>query len=114
MLYANAKTRFCRMTERVALANSTASAARRGFDCMSADLGGFECDVRTAAHRQPKLGPGQRGRIIDAVADHRHPPLFRLQSGDDFSFIGRQHPSVHPLDPDGSGDGSGGGPRYLR
>ena len=35
--------------------------------------------VRTAADRHAEVGPGQRGRVIDAVTGHGHPQAVRLE-----------------------------------
>ena len=58
------------MTLRAARARSTAWPARSGIGLHQADLGCFEGDVGAGAHGEGEVGLGERGGVVDAVADH--------------------------------------------
>ena len=47
-------------------------------------------------HRHPDVRPAERGRVVDAVARHRHALAPRLQRPDDGDLLLRLHPRVHP------------------
>ena len=42
-------------------------------------VGGLDRDVGAGADRQAEVGLGERGRVVDAVADHRHDAALGLQ-----------------------------------
>ena len=69
---------------------------------------GADRDVGAGPEGQPEVGGGERGGVIDAVADHGDPVPLRLQPGDDGCLIGGQRPCDHLVDADLRGDGPGG------
>jgi RimJ/RimL family protein N-acetyltransferase len=61
-------------------------------------------------HGQRSVGGGERGRVIEAVADHQHLPALRPQGGNVGDLVGRHHggmPAVDANRPRGMGDGGG-------
>jgi hypothetical protein len=52
------------------------------------DLGAVHGDVGAGAHGDADIGLGQRRRIVDAVAGHRHDASFPLQAFDQRQFVG--------------------------
>jgi len=44
--------------------------------------------VGALAHDDADVGSGQRGRIVDAIADHGHDVPFAAQPGDEFRLTG--------------------------
>jgi hypothetical protein len=62
------------------------------------DVGGFHRDVGSGSHRDSHVGLRQCGRVVDAVADHRHALAFALQFLDFAGFLGGQNLSHHALD----------------
>ena len=52
---------------------------------------GLDRDVGAGAHGQPEVGGGQRGGVVDAVADHRDACALGLQPLDDGDLVGGQH-----------------------
>ncbi len=56
----------------------------------------------------PKIRLGQRGRIVDAVADERHAPSLLLQQPHLLRLLLRQHLGEHLIDADLLGDGLSG------
>jgi len=72
-------------------------------------VGGFDGHVGAhRAHRDPHVGGGQRGSVVDAITDHRggalSPELF-----DQPRFVFGAQLGVHVLDPDIAGQRRGGG-----
>ena len=57
-------------------------------------IGGVQCHVRTGADGNAGLGAGQGGRIVDAVADHRH-AAGALQAAHLGLLARRQHARNH-------------------
>ena len=55
------------------------------------DAGALQRDVGAGAHRDPDVGLGQRRRVVDAVAGHRHLAPLRLQARDGGRLAVRQH-----------------------
>ena len=53
------------------------------------DVGGLHRHVGAADHRQAQVGGRECGRVVDPVADHRHPSPGRLQPFDDGRLVGR-------------------------
>jgi hypothetical protein len=54
-------------------------------------ISGLQGNIGAAAHGDPHIGGGQRGRVIDAVADLRHGlALRRLQLAHDTLLVLRQ------------------------
>ena len=45
-------------------------------------VGGLDRHVGAGADRQAEVGLGERGRVVDAVADHRHDAALGLQAAD--------------------------------
>ena len=43
------------------------------------EVGGLDRDVGAGAHREAEVGLGERGGVVDAVADHRDDPALGLQ-----------------------------------
>ena len=44
--------------------------------------GGFDRDVGSGTDGDTDIGPGEGGRVVDAVADHRHGLATTLEFGD--------------------------------
>ncbi|QHE74223.1 hypothetical protein GFS60_07918 (plasmid) [Rhodococcus sp. WAY2] len=65
---------------------------------------GLDRDVGAGAHGQTQVGLGERGRVVDTVADHRHHPTLVLQVLDHVDLVGGQHLGDHLVDPDLVGD----------
>ena len=72
------------------------------------DVGGFDGDVGAGADRQADVGLGERGGVVDAVADHADPSAFGLQAADLAGLVLGQNLGQHPGDPDLAGDRRGG------
>ena len=53
---------------------------------------------------RPEVGLGERRRVVDAVADHRHDAALGLQAADHVGLAGRQHLGDHLVDADLGGD----------
>ena len=65
---------------------------------VAADQGqvaGLDGDVGAGAHGQPEVGLGERGGVVDAVADHGDDPALGLQPLDDVDLVGGQHLGDH-------------------
>ena len=67
-------------------------------------VGGADRDVGAGAEGEPEVGGGERGAVVDAVADHRHPVAARPQPGDDGRLAGRQRPGDDLVDARRGGD----------
>ena len=65
--------------------------------------------VGAGAQGQPEVGRGQRGRVVDAVADHGHRVAVGLQAADDRGLVVGQRLRDDLVDTDLGGDGAGGG-----
>jgi len=63
------------------------------------DAGRLHGDVRARAYGDSDIRPGQRGSIVDPVADHGHPPPFGLEPPDLFDLIGRKKFGDDFIDP---------------
>ena len=48
---------------------------------------GLDGDVGAGADRQAEVGLGERGRVVDAVADHRDDAALGLQPADDVDLV---------------------------
>ena len=72
------------------------------------DVGGAAGDLGAGAEGDADIGLGQRGRVVDAVAGHRHdaPRLRRPHPRD---LVGGAHLGRRLGDADGAGDGLRGG-----
>ena len=83
-----------------------ASAAARRSPRTRVRSDGLDGDVGAGAHREAEVGLGQRGGVVDAVADHRDDAALALQVGDRVDLVGRQHLGDHVLgvDADLGGD----------
>jgi hypothetical protein len=57
----------------------------------------------------PTSAAASAGRVVDAVAGHRHPLAARLQPLDDLRLLLRQHVGLDPIDPDRARDRFGRG-----
>ena len=64
--------------------------------------------------RQAEVGLRERGRVVDAVADHRDDAALGLQAADDVGLVGGQHLGDDLVDADLGGDGAGGRLRCRR
>ena len=71
-------------------------------------VGRLDRGVGAGAHGQAQVGLGQRGGVVDAVADHRHHPAGGLQLLDHVGLARGQHPGDHLVDADRGRDGPGG------
>ena len=45
------------------------------------EVAGLDGDVGAGAHREAEVGRGQRGGVVDAVADHRDDAALGLEAG---------------------------------
>ena len=61
-------------------------------------VGGLDRDVGAGAHGQAQVGLGQRGGVVDPVADHRHHAALGLQPPDRADLVVRQHLGDHLAD----------------
>ena len=73
------------------------------------DVGGLDRDVGAGADRDPDVGLGERGGVVDAVADHRHLAALVLELFDSGRLVLGQHFGDHVLDADLGGDPLRGG-----
>ncbi len=55
------------------------------------EVGRLDGHIAAGADGDPEVGLSQRGRIVDAVPDHRDHLALRLQCRDDGHLLGRQH-----------------------
>lgn len=63
------------------------------------DVGGLQRDVAARrAHGDAEIGPGQRGRVIDPVANHRHPAASGGQPGDPVALVLGQQFGLNLID----------------
>ena len=53
------------------------------------DVGGLDRDVGAGADGEAEVGLRERGRVVDAVADHRDDAALVLQAADDVGLAGR-------------------------
>ena len=60
------------------------------------EVAGLDRHVGAGAHRQAEVGLGQRGGVVDAVADHRDDPALGLQAADDVDLVRRAAPRRSP------------------
>ncbi len=75
-----------------------------------ADVGGLDRGADARAHRDPEVGLGERGGVVDAVADHRDPLPGGLQARHLRDLPGGAHLGEHAGDADLCGDrGRGAG-----
>ena len=72
-----------------------ASAAARRSRSHQGEVTGFDGDVGAVAHRDAEIGLRQRGRVVDAVADHGDDATLGLQAGDRFDLAGGRHVGDH-------------------
>lgn len=63
------------------------------------DVGRIESNVGARSDRHADIGLGQRGSVVDAVADHGHHRAARLDSFHFLDLARRQHFGNHPVDP---------------
>ncbi len=68
------------MVPRVRRASRTASAATRRSPPHQGQVAGLDRHVGAGAHGQAEVGLGERGGVVDAVADHGHDPALGLQA----------------------------------
>ena len=64
-------------------------------------------NVRAGAYRDAQVGLDQRGRVVDAVTDHRDRPTTGLKAGDLVLLAIGQHLGERTVDADLGGDGGG-------
>jgi hypothetical protein len=69
----------------------------RGLAPDEGQVRGLDGDVRAGADGHADVGLGQRGRVVDAVTDHRHDPAAAWMAGDDPGLVGRQHLGLDAL-----------------
>src|SRR5206468_3606059 len=67
--------------------------------------GAFHGDVGPGAHRDAHVGPGERRRIVDAVAGHRDLATLAVESRYDLALLLGQHFGDYFIDPELPGDG---------
>ena len=91
----------------VARESSTASAAACRSRAHEREVGGLDRGVRAGAHREAEVGRGERGGVVDAVADHRDRAARALQPPDGVDLAVGQDAGddVARLDPDLRRDG---------
>ncbi len=71
------------------------------------DIGRFDADIAAhGAHRDAAVGGSQGGRVVDAVADHRHGPA-HLEFGDDAGLALGEESGAHVVDAGGGPSGVG-------
>ena len=91
-----------------------ASAAARRSPPTSVRSTGLDGDVGAGAHGEAEVGLGERGGVVDPVADHGHDPTLVLQAADDGDLVLGQHLGDHVVDADLGGHGPGRAPRCRR
>ena len=93
------------MVRNVARESLIASGDRPQVVAEQDQVGRAHRDVGAGPQREPEVGRGERGRVVDAVADHRHllPP--GLQPGDDGGLAVRQRAGDYLVDARRRGDG---------
>ena len=67
-------------------------------------VGGLDRDVGSRADREPEVGLRERGRIVDAVAHHRHDLALTLEPPHLGDLVLGKDLREHALDPDLGGD----------
>ena len=72
------------------------------------EVAGLDSDVGAGPDAQAEVGLSERGRIVDAVADHGHDAALGLKSPNDVGLLGRQDLGDDLLDADLGGDRAGG------
>ena len=77
-------------------------------------VGRLDRDVGAGADREAEVGLRERGRVVDAVADHRHDLARCLQALDLGDLVVRVDLGEHALDADLGGDPLGGLARRRR
>ena len=97
------------MVRNVARASVIASGTRLQVVAEQDQVRGADRHVGAGAEGQPEVGRGERGRVVDAVADHRHLVPGRLKAGDDGGLPVRQRPGDDLVDAHRAGDGLRGG-----
>ena len=83
------------MTASVRRLSRIASAAAREIAAHQREVAGLDRNVGAGAHGDAEVGLGERGRVVDAVADHGDDATLRLQPGDGGHLVGRQHIGDH-------------------
>ncbi len=73
------------------------------------EVRGLDRHVGARPDRQPEVGLRERGRVVDAVADHRDDAALGLQPPDDRRLVGGEHLGDHLVDADLGGHRAGGG-----
>ena len=92
---------FTRMLRSVARPSRIANGIFEQLVGHQRDVGGLERRVGAGgAHRNAHVGRRKRGRIVDAVAHHRHRSVFLLQLLNDRHFVVRQQLGVRLVDAD--------------
>ena len=109
-LYANAQNRLPLIVPSVRRDRRIASAADTRSSPKQRQIAGLDRDIGAAPHRDAQIGLGERRRIVDTVADHRHRSSVVLQTTHDVDLVGRHHLGAHRLDPDLRRDPLGGRP----
>ena len=67
-----------------------ASAAARRSPRDEGEVAGLDGDVGAGAHGEAEVGLGERGGVVDAVADHGDDLALGLQAADDLDLVGGQ------------------------
>ena len=96
------------MVLRVRRDSRMASAAIRRSPAHQGEVAGLDRHVGAGAHGQAEVGLGQRGGVVDAVADHGHDPALGLEPLDHVHLVRGQHLGDHLVDADLGGHGPGG------
>ena len=73
------------------------------------DVAGLDGHVGAGAHGQAQVGLGQRGGVVDTVADHGDDPALGLQPADDVELVLGQDLGDDLVDADLAGDRPGRG-----
>ena len=82
--------------------SAIAAATPRGSPPTSVTSDGLDRDVGARPDRDADVGPGERRRVVDPVADHRDDPAVGLQLLDDRGLVAGQDLGADALrrDPD--------------
>jgi len=88
-----------------AVTTPTQALARTGVAAEKDDVPGFHGNVDAVAHSHADIGTGQRGGVVDAVADHPDPQTGGLQFADHLFLTVRQHIGDHLIDARALGNG---------
>ena len=94
MLYPNAQARLPRITASVPRASRIASGTAPRSSRSTMQVRGADSDVSAGAQGDAEVGRGQRGAVIDPVADHGHPVALGLQIPDHRYLLAGSAPAI--------------------